>query len=193
MSNFIKSLIILIMKFLTREILFLILLLTLCVRSYSQTIIINDEESDGKLAWSDFTGEVDNNSDFSAYTSYRFKLTIGKDLFSGDSALIEKVRVILELDQKNSWAKMAEVNDELLIHEQGHFNFGIMYMNEILNRLKKAKLTRENWKSQVDEIFEETSSKYRVLELKYDEETDHSRNRIHQRKWNDFFLLQLSN
>lgn len=104
---------------------------------YSQRIIINGEEVLRKLQWSDFSGKPDNASPFYAYTSWKLKSKMNNVQFKGDSVIINDFEVRLELDSVKSWVKTDKATDELLLHEQGHFNFGILSMNEIRATQKK--------------------------------------------------------
>lgn len=166
---------------------FLITLLGFC-----QKIIVNNQESSGKLSWSDFTGKVDRSTSFQAFTSYKLKPKFGEIKVFGDSIKIGEFEIILELDQKKSWAKEDKLTDELLIHEQGHFNIGILNMKEILANYKLAKFTKSNFNPLIQNIITEASNKYREMGIKYDEETDHSKNKEQQLKWNNYFSEKLA-
>jgi hypothetical protein len=178
------------MKFKKLFLLELVLLASLNI--FSQKIIVHGQESSGKLTWSDFTGKVDRSSSFNAYTSYKFNTKIGNIKFVGDSAIINGFEVILELDQKNSWAKKDKVTDELLVHEQGHFNFGILCVKEIMTKYNQAKFTKANYNSILQGIINDASKKYNEMGLRYDEETDHSKQKEQQAKWNAFFSENLT-
>ncbi|MBX2931579.1 MAG: DUF922 domain-containing protein [Chitinophagaceae bacterium] len=160
---------------------------------FSQKIIVNGEESTGKISWSDFTGKVDKNSSYFAFTSYKFKTKVGTIKFIGDSVVISSFDVILELDNKNSWAKKDKITDELLVHEQGHFNIGILCVKEIMANYKKAKFTKSNYSTLLQSIVSDASKKYKEMGLKYDRETNHSKNKEEQEKWNTYFKENLSN
>ncbi len=157
------------------------------VQCYSQKILVNGQESNGKLNWSNFTGKIDKSSSFNAYTSYKFFTKFQGINFIGDSAIMNGFEIILELDPNNSWAKNDKVTDALLIHEQGHFNLGILCVREILNKYKETKFTRSNYKVALQGIISDASKKYNDLGLLYDKETDHSKNIEEQLKWNKFF------
>jgi hypothetical protein len=122
------------MKF--NQITLLALFLTFSLNAFCQTILINGKESNGKLTWSDFTGKVDKSSFFHAFTVYKFNTKFESVKFVGDSAKIIGFQVILELDQINSWAKIDKETDNLLVHEQGHFNLGILCIREIMTEEK---------------------------------------------------------
>lgn len=178
----------------TMKTLIIIFLMALCpIHSFSQTILINGHKSDGKLAWSDFTGKVNQSASFNAYTAYTFSTKTESVHFVGDSAVIEGFDAILKLDKKNTWAKKDKVTDELLVHEQGHFDLGILCVREIMKKVKETKFTQANLNSRLNKIINDTSKKYNKLGLKYDKETNHSKNLKQQRKWNEFFKEKLSN
>ena len=171
---------------------FILILIFSSFISYGQKIIVRGQESNGKLEWKDFTGKVDRNSSFAAYTGYKFSTKFSGVRFIGDSAVIDGFEVLLELDPKKSWAKMDKATDALLVHEQGHFNLGILTMKEVLTRFNNARFTKNNYQALLQEIVNEVSKKYNDLSKKYDSETDHSKNKDQQEKWNEFFSRQFA-
>lgn len=175
-----------------KSIFILILNIALGLVSYSQKIIVNGEESNGKLTWEDFSGKVDNDVSFYAFTSYKFNTKVGDIKFVGDSAIINGFDVILYFDHKKSWVKKGKETDALLIHEQGHFNVGILCVREIMRKFKEAKFTKANYNNLLKNIVSESSKKYNEMGLTYDEETDHSKNVEQQIKWNNFFSEELA-
>lgn len=165
--------------------------MSLGLASYSQKIIVNGEESKGKLTWDDFTGKVNKDVEFNAFTSYKFHTKVGGIKFVGDSAIIDGFDIILYFDHKNSWVKKGKTTDELLMHEQGHFNLGILCIREIRRKFKEAKFTKNNYNSLLQSMVSESSKKYHEMGLTYDKETDHSKNAEQQTKWNNFFSGEL--
>lgn len=157
----------------------------------SQKIIINGQETIRKLSWSDFTGKVDDSSPFFAYTYYDIKSKGGNIKIIGDSVNIGNFEVTLELSPNKSWAKKDKVTSELLIHEQGHFNLGILAMKEMLDKFRESKFTRSNYNTGLQNIVTEALKKYNNMSVQYDEETNHSDNKQEQMKWNDFFSKNL--
>ncbi len=111
--------------------------------------------------------------------------------FLGDCAVINGFEVTLEFNHQNSWAKMDYVTDNLLVHEQGHFNLGILCVREIMAKYREAHFTKTNFNALLQNIINEASKKYNDMGLKYDKETDHSKSSEQQIKWNNFFLEQL--
>src|SRR5438045_2919402 len=129
--------------------------------AFSQKIIVNGQESNGKLSWQDFTGKPDKSSPFYACTSNWINYKYDSVLIFGDSVIIKGYQVILELDPIKSWINIEKVNNkkantELLIHEQGHFNLGILCMNEILTKYKNSRFQKSNFNNLLQTIFSET-------------------------------------
>jgi len=170
---------------------FIVSLFIISTMSLSQKIIIKGENTLRKLVWTDFTGKADKRSTFLAYTAYRIKPTYENIKVTGDSISIGKFEIDLELDAINSWAKQDKVSDELLIHEQGHFNIGILCMRNLLAVYKKTRYTKSNFSSSIQNIMNETSKKYNEIGVTYDTETDHSKNKEKQIKWNLYFEEKL--
>jgi len=155
--------------------------------TYSQKIIISGQEGLRKLTWNDFTGQVDESSLFVAFTWYNYKFKYSSAQFIGDSVVLKDFQVILQLDPKKSWAKQDKVTDDLLIHEQGHFNIGILFMNELLLKINSAKFFRNSWTTDFPKVIKEVSQKYAEMGVTYDEETNHAKNKRQQAKWNEMF------
>ncbi len=157
---------------------------------YSQKIMVGGHESNGKLVWTDFTGKIDQGSSMNAYTYYNLSTKISSIQFLGDSVLMQGFEVIVELDPNKTWAKPDRLSDKLLEHEQGHFNLGILCMKEIVEKYKQTRFTKNNYSTQIRNLLDEVSKKYKDLGTKYDEETNHSKNLEQQIKWNNFFTEQ---
>ena len=109
-----------------RVLLYWIVSLLFFQTAFSQKIIVNGQESNGKLSWQDFTGKPDKSSPFYACTANNINYKYDSAWIFGDSVIIKGYQVILELDSMRSWINIEKANNkkanaELLIHEQGHF------------------------------------------------------------------------
>lgn len=175
----------------TKQTIFIFLFITSLVTTYGQKVIVQGHSSSGKLKWSDFTGKPDKNSSFAAFTFYNTGWKIKAIRASGDSMLIEGFEMTVELNDKSSWVKMERATPALLLHEQGHFNMGILSMREIIDTVKKTKFTQANVKEKLPKLVADIAKKYRELGELYDRETDHSKNADMQNKWNGFFAERL--
>ncbi len=153
--------------------------------------MLGGQESSGKLKWADFSGIPDPQSNFYASTAYNFSYSFGKVLQVGDSLIVSDFEFVIELDQFKSWVVKGKETDELLAHEQGHFNLGILNGREAINLIKRAKFTKENIRTRPGELLQNISKKYNDMSVLYDAETKHSIDKEQQGKWNDFFKEQL--
>lgn len=159
--------------------------------SSAQKIIIKGKETDRRLVWKDFTGVPDNNSTFWAFTSWNLKYNYSTQ-FQGDSFIVKNYLLTLQLNPEKSWIKKGKESDYLLAHEQGHFDLGIICMKEILQKQSTIPVTRTNYKSVLEDIFQEKMKKFKELGILYDKETRHSKNRKEQERWDQYFLENLS-
>src|SRR5829696_5005254 len=102
----------------------LVALLLLCTFQTlsAQKIIIGGAEANRLLQWSDFSGMPDDSSPFFAYTARTTKFKYSSVNFEGNKAILNGFEMTLEFNEKNSWVKKGKENDELLKHEQGHFD-----------------------------------------------------------------------
>jgi hypothetical protein len=160
--------------------------------SYCQKVIISGKEGLRKLKWEDFKGKVDESSPYGALTSYNYKYSFDGAQVIGDSLKIKNFQFVLELDSVKSWAKMDTVDDELLVHEQGHFDIGVMFMNEFLMKYNETKWNKATFNDDLKKMYTEMADKYEKMGVEYDKETDHSRNAKEQAKWNKLFDKNVS-
>ncbi len=165
---------------------------SIAVDSFSQTVLIQGKSTERKLTWEDFKGTPDATSTFWAYTGYLIRYRYADVKILSDSVTIGIFDVTVELDPTRTWAKMDKVNDELLIHEQGHFNIGILCGREILAAFKQTRFERSNYKDQMQSIFQEILKKYIEMGHQYDSETDHFRNKKEQERWNALIADKLA-
>ena len=134
--------------------------------------------SDGKLKWSDFSGPVPSNSKFDALTHS----TISLD-FEGQNIILN-FTIKSQFNPDKSWKKEG-VDAYILKHEQIHFD-----ITEYHARLLRKNLKSYKYKSfatiapDIQRMFDEASQKANEMQIRYDEETNHSINRKKQAKWN---------
>ena len=158
---------------------------------FSQDVYINGIKKNRLLKWSDFSGEPDKNSPHDANTYWKINYSFKGASTKGDTAKINSLSIILTLDENLSWIKDEKQTDVLLKHEQGHFDIGLICQREIINKLNSTVFLKSDFQQKLQNIFSSILEKYRLLGLKYDEETDHSKNQPAQEKWNDFLKNEL--
>src|SRR3954463_7243717 len=170
---------------LSRTLIF-IFLLSFSLFANSQKIFISGKEILRPLVWQDFRGTPDNSSPFYALTWWTIKYKYDRVEFNGNDANLIGFEVQLELDPLKSWVKPGKQTDLLLQHEQQHFNVGMLCMHELIADINMARLKKDDYNNVVHNLFGAMMTKYKAMDIKYDEETHHGTIREQQEKWNEF-------
>jgi hypothetical protein len=149
---------------------------------------------DRPLAWDDFKGKAAHNG-FVAYTGTYIELE--RFMIYSDGR-IPKFNVVCYFQPKGSWVKEDVVDNYpdstsnyLLKHEQTHYDISRIAtaeMNEVLNSFNYDK---KRFAMQADSIFRALHRKCREINERYDRETNHSRIREEQIKWNKLIAESL--
>lgn len=178
------------MKMLSFALLLLLFTIT-SVSADAQKVLIAGTEGNRLLQWADFKGKPDDSSPYFAYTAWRTNVKFSGVRFNGDKALIDGFEMTMEFDEKKSWVKKGKETDELLKHEQGHFDVGLLYMQEVMRNFPGQQFTRNGFKEEFKRFIENIHSKYASMGKLYDEETNHSIQKDQQQKWDAFFNEQV--
>lgn len=140
------------------------------------------EIGNGQIEWSDFTGEVDDASDFDAMTYWTITYKFSAPTFkNGRAQTTVTTRIFLRAD---SWVKPDKKSARLLEHERGHFKIGQLCAREIEETLSAESFDSADYAQEIDRRYWEIIEKYKQIEKQYDEETEHYRNREQQALWN---------
>ena len=122
-----------------------------------------------QLSWNNFKKVRHPKSKGSdAQTAY--KIAISKDR----SGII----VTLKLDAADTWVRVGKASDELLKHEQGHWDIYLLLAEELDRTLQGEAAAN------LDSKTKEISEKYDAIDKQYDDETGHSQNKHKQEEWN---------
>ncbi|MBL7719957.1 MAG: DUF922 domain-containing protein [Flavipsychrobacter sp.] len=144
-----------------------------------------------KIAWSDFTGRPDNTSEHWAYTRYYINY---KYSYNNTGAITITVTSCFRKDQ--SWKKAEkELTAALLLHEQQHFDIGELYARKIRKAFASYTATHKhnaNTTSELNALFEKLMTEAAGYQDQYDSETDHSKNRENQARWNSRVATELA-
>jgi Bacterial protein of unknown function (DUF922) len=146
--------------------------------------------SDGKVLWDYYSGRVDDNSNYAAMTYWSVYYKSGIIPLHGDTVTADlQTWTVLK---KNSWVLPDKKSNELLQHEQGHFDFAILSALEFKKIVFSTTLFKSNYAQKIDSVFKTTLNKYKQMEIQYDEETNHSLNKNGQMLWNKKFEEMLT-
>lgn len=156
----------------------------------AQTVIFNDSRGATPLTWDDFDGRPDKSSPFKAATHYSVNWEYEAPVFKGDTAQCTFI-VTLALDKK-CWVKKEGKTPYLLNHEQRHYDIGRLWAGELCSRLRSTVFLRKDYRAVMYSIWNELNSKYRLMQVQYDKETNHSMITAEQEKWNEIINKELA-
>lgn len=153
----------------------------------NQDKIIWDE--DQKLTWKDFKGMPIRSAGFVASTNtginFGYTFSIDKDDI--------KVKYSVEsfFNPEKSWFIPGQVSQNVLNHEQVHFDISELHARMLRKRLELRKFTVKV-KSEIETIYVQVESQRKAMQKKFDAETDHSRNYKKQKSWEKQITKQLA-
>ncbi len=137
------------------------------------------------LQWTDFSGAVKEDSKYDAEVfaevQYRY-IFLDKKHFKFD--------VFATFNKNTSWSKTAKQSEGLLKHEQMHFDLAELYARKLKEELENYNYTK-NFAKEVIAIFEPIKKEYQLMQLKCDEETNHSLNKEKQLEWEAYLQNEL--
>lgn len=138
------------------------------------------------LTWNDFTGHPLSNSKFDAISICSINVhykTFGDTL---------KIEIKSCFNTKKSWVKSNQKTDNLLLHEQGHFNLTEIYTRLIRKSILSTSFNRKNIEKRIAKMEDEFRMKCRKEQDLYDEETELSKNKLKQEEWSKSILKRLA-
>jgi len=143
--------------------------------------------------------------DSHSFIKYGFTWIVNSEQ-SGDQIVfsIENIQLSVEFSPLLSWIRMSEYTDDLLKHEQGHFDLAEMIKRQHLKNFEndfydKYFPTRGQNDAQRKQFAKEDSGKMISLKIEklnlflnkkredYDEETDFGKNIVEQKKYDEVF------
>jgi len=163
--------------------------------------------NDSFLKWSDFKAESNSAAfeDSHSIIKYRQTWTVNSDEIGNQILFfIENLQLSVEFHPVLSWVRLSQVNDDLLKHEQGHFDLAELVKRENLEKLKnkfhgKQFPTRGKNEEQRKQFAKHDSGKMIAEEVEkleeilsqrrqeYDEQTNFGQNLEKQLEYNSTF------
>lgn len=141
---------------------------------------------DKKLTWDDFRGSIPQDADdVTAAATY---CGIGFETNTFNSAHPEELKVTVynTFYLNDSWARPEERNQNVLAHEQGHFDLCELYTRKLRQRMSQLHLNLNTLKSTLANIYEELQEEYRREQEVYENETRHGLNLMQQKNWQTY-------
>lgn len=162
----------------------------LSLTSTAQNVVFNDSRGATPLTWDDFNGRPDKSSHFKAQTHYSVNWAVDAPVFKGDTARCT-FTVTLALEKK-CWVKKENKTPYLLNHEQRHYDIARLWAAEICSRLRNTVFMKKDYRAVIYSISNELNSKYRLMQILYDKETNHSIIENEQERWNGIIDKELA-
>jgi hypothetical protein len=144
--------------------------------------------SERPLTWKDFSGKVDSESPYDAWTYSGIWYVYS--WYYDNNTIRPDLNAMAYFDPEQSWIKKGKMTPELLAHEQQHFNISELHCRYFQERVDKCTYTL-NVEAEIDSIYAVVHEAMLAMHIKYDEETDHFRNLEGQKKWNQFISDEL--
>ena len=159
----------------------LLLLLFLLFGGISQEKDAIAWQPDRKLSWADFKGVPPGSKRVAATTasgiSYSYTTTGSRGLYRLD------YEVTTYFYPYQSWYHRELCDSVVLSHEQLHFDISELYARRMRERLGRQTFG-PNVRAEVRRIFKELNRELSEFQDRYDQETDFSRDREAQARWN---------
>lgn len=131
-----------------------------------------------KLSWSDFLGSVPKLDSHIALSRVEIQYESQVDK-AGKMTMDIKGVFIKEL----SWVKADKKSDQILKHEQYHFNLTEVWARKLRKEISLKKWEVKNYEKEFNALFKKHISQSLKEQLRYDTETDNSRIVEKQTEW----------
>lgn len=149
-----------------------------------------------KLTVQDYKGIINENEDYLARTYTTVSVQYHSPVVCSQK---EKVKLMVETSvsvSNKSWMKVYKIRsretlNELLSHEQGHYDISEVFATDLKKTLSGLCFDKASYKKSADSVFQSRNRYYDGLQRQYDTETDHMRNKDMQLKWKRRIALMM--
>jgi len=142
-----------------------------------------------RLNWSDFKGTPVSNINAAALTASG--LTFDFSAKTTQTKLIEfKAIVEARFYPDRSWYRKGYINPVVLAHEQLHFDITELHARKLRRQIAEANFTI-NIKREISTLHRTINKLLKEMQNKYDRESDYSRSKETQRKWQTLVKSEL--
>ena len=145
------------------------------------------------ISWSDFTqlsarphGENEDAQIHPDISFSNFQLAR-----NGRAATISGVDVNISLVSNDCWVVRAQMTNDLLTHEQGHYDIVALSAREFYNTLMGLSAASVHaLQTKVTRLHTKFQSSATAVDSRYDTQTNHSRNTQKQQQWNKAITVE---
>ena len=146
-------------------------------------------DAERKLTWEDFQGPIPPDAVPAATTASGISYKYTANLIHHEVKLDFEVTAFFYPNE--SWYRPELCDASVLQHEQLHFDISELFARKMRLRLQRTAFT-ENVKSEVRKIYKEILQELSEFQERYDWETNFSRNKEAQNRWNQRVAEALS-
>jgi hypothetical protein len=137
-----------------------------------------------KLEWSDFSGFIptDSKENSSTWSNFDFNY----NWIEIDGEVVVQLETSTFFDPSRSWVKKDAQSKELLQHEQVHFNISELQSRYFKQEVYGYPFAGADIEEQFESLFSLQQERLAMMQEKYEQETDHGRNKEEQARWTKF-------
>ena len=143
-----------------------------------------------ELKWTDFKGKPNEKSIIAAVTASGISYTFNALERDGYYEVEYSVNTFFYPDQ--SWYRPQVCDDLVLSHENLHFDITELFARKMRKEMDQTRFT-ENVRSEIKAIYHRILQELAAFQELYDTETNFSRNRNAQQRWNQEIHIALQN
>lgn len=143
---------------------------------------------DFRLQWSNFKGQIPPDRVAVATTASGISYEYSASMLFNEVTVDYTVTAFFY--PKESWYKPNLCDDATLAHEQLHFDITEMFARRMRKKMANTTFS-SNVKQEVKAIYNQILKELDNMQQRYDWETDYSRNRQGQQRWNTYITQAL--
>ena len=141
-----------------------------------------------KLTWEDFQGKPNMNSGYVASTNSGLSFSYS---YSKRGDIIDYTyKVHSYFYPETSWYIPSQVDQNILNHEQTHFDISELHARILRRKIENTVFT-DNIKHEIEKLYRETEKERVAMQHHFDKESDHSKNREGELKWEAFVQKEI--
>ena len=141
-----------------------------------------------RIKWSDFEGKADRKSPFAAMSAVGIHYKYSS-LAVGDVVKI-KFEINSKFDKTKSWSRKQLRTADVLRHEQLHFDISELVARQFRKEAESSSYSK-HYKIEIAAVFNRYTAYLERLQKKYDIQTEHSKNKLRQKEWENIIHREL--
>ncbi len=146
---------------------------------------------DRKLTWDDFRGPIPADADHITAAATYCGIGFETNSVSSRSDNL-RVRVYNTFYTNHSWGRPEEMNDNVLAHEQGHYDLCELYTRKQRQRLATVKVDAANLKPVLRTVYGKVQEEYKARQAAYEDDTQHGVDLAQQKRWQKIIERELA-